>query len=275
MSLPTSDDCPRVNGMPMLGLGTWKNEDPDQCADSVRTALETGYRHIDTADLYGNEAAVGEGIREADVDREDVFLATKLWTDDLGYEDAIASAEERLDTLGVDYLDLLYIHWPAKSYDPEKTFRAFEELHDRGLVEHVGISNFEPEGMRTAVEHCDVPILANQVECHPFLPQEEVRATAADLDIEVVAYSPLARGAVFDSELLTEIADTHDASAAQVSLAWLLDKGVTPIPKATGREHIEDNWRALALELTDDEIERIDAIDEVDRKVDPDFGPWN
>ena len=275
MTQPTSDDCPRANGMPMLGLGTWKNEDPDQCAESVRTALETGYRHIDTADLYGNEAAVGDGVRQADVDREDVFLATKLWTDDLGYEDAIASAEERLDTLGVDYLDLLYIHWPAKSYDPEETFRAFEELHDRGLIENVGISNFEPEGMETAIEHCDVPILANQVECHPFLPQEDVRATAADLDIEVVAYSPLARGAVFESEALTDIADAHDGSAAQVSLAWLLDKGVTPIPKATSREHIEDNWRALALELSDEEIDRIDAIEAVDRKIDPDFGPWN
>ncbi len=275
MTQPTSDDCPRANGMPMLGLGTWQNEDPDQCAESVRTALETGYRHIDTADLYGNEAAVGEGIRQAEIDREDVFLATKLWHTDLSYEDAIASAEERLDALGVDSLELLYIHWPTGSYDPTETFRAFEELHDRGMIEHVGISNFERDGMETAVEHCDVPILANQVECHPFLPQEDVRATAAELDIEVVAYSPLARGAVFDSEVLTDIADAHDASAAQVSLAWLREKGVTAIPKATGREHIEDNWNALALDLSDAEIARIDAIEDVEREVDPDFGPWN
>lgn len=275
MTQLTSDDCPRANGMPMLGLGTWQNEDPEQCAESVRTALETGYRHIDTADLYGNEEAVGEGIRRADVAREDIFLATKLWHTDLAYEDAIASAEARLDALGVDSLDLLYIHWPTGSYDPAETFRAFEELHDRGLIDHVGISNFEPETMETAVEHCDVPILANQVECHPFLPQEDVRATADELDIEAVAYSPLARGAVFDSDVLTEIADAHDASAAQVSLAWLLDKGVTPIPKATSREHIEDNWNVLALDLSDEEIERIDGIEEVDRKVDPDFGPWN
>lgn len=275
MTQPTSDDCPRSKGMPMLGLGTWKNEDPEQCTESVRTALETGYRHIDTAHYYDNEVAVGEGIEQADVDREDVFLATKLWYTDLSYEDAIASAEDRLDDLGVEYLDMLYIHWPTGSYDPEETFRAFEELHDRGLIERVGISNFEPENMEAAVEHCDVPIFANQVECHPFLPQEDVRATADELDIEIVAYSPLARGGVFESDVLADIAAGHDASAAQVSLAWLLEKGVTPIPKATSREHIEDNWDALAVELTDEEIARIDAIETTDRRVDPDFGPWN
>ncbi len=271
----TSDDCPRTNGMPMLGLGTWQNEDPEQCAESVRTALETGYRHIDTAHLYGNEAAVGEGLAQADVPREDVFLATKLWYDDLSYEGALASTEERLDVLGVDYLDMLYIHWPVDTYDPEETFLALEELHERGLIERVGISNFEPEDMETAAEVCDVPIFANQVECHPFLPQEEVRAKAKELDMEVVAYSPLARGAVFESETLTVIAEANDASAAQVSLAWLLEKDITPIPKATSSAHIEDNWGALALDLSDEEIARIDAIEEVDRKVDPDFAPWN
>jgi diketogulonate reductase-like aldo/keto reductase len=137
----------------------------------------------------------------------------------------------------------------------------------------VGVSNFEPHHVEEAMEILDAPLFANQVEMHPFLPQEELREHAAEHDYELVAYSPLARGAVFDSDVLTDIADDHDASAAQVSLAWLNEKGVTAIPKATGRDHIADNWQSLGLDLTDEEIERIDDIDRRERKVDPDFGP--
>jgi diketogulonate reductase-like aldo/keto reductase len=273
--IPDSDECPRANGMPMLGLGTWENTDPDECVESVQTALEAGYRHIDTAQAYGNEHEVGEGIARADVDRDDVFLATKVWIDNLAYDDVIDTTEASLDQLGVDYADLLYVHWPSRTYDAEETLEAFDELHERGAVDRVGISNFLPEQMEEAVDIADAPIFANQVECHPMLPQEDVRETAEELDMEVVAYSPLARGEVFDNETLTDIADDHGASAAQISLAWLREKGVTAIPKATGRDHIEDNWQSLDVNLSDEEIERIDAIGERERRVDPGFGPWN
>ena len=273
--LRAASDCPRANGMPMLGLGTWQNDDPDACIESVKTALNAGYRHIDTAQAYGNEAAVGEGIAQADVDREDVFLATKVWIDNLAYEDVLETAEASLDRLGVDSVDLLYVHWPAREYEPEATLRAFNELYDAGKIDRIGISNFEPEDIETAVELSDAPIFANQVECHPLLPQDAVREASAAHDIKVVAYSPLARGEVFNVPELTEIAEVHDVSAAQVSLAWLREKGVTAIPKATGEEHILDNWQSVALELTDEEIARIDAIDRTDRRVDPSFGPWN
>ncbi len=273
--LPAATDCPRANGMPMLGLGTWQNDDPDACVESVKTALNAGYRHIDTAQAYGNEAAVGEGIAQADVDREDVFLATKVWIDNLAYEDVLETAEASLDRLGVDSVDLLYVHWPAREYEPESTLRAFNELYDAGKIDRIGISNFEPEDIETAVELSDAPIFANQVECHPLLPQDAVREASAAHDIKVVAYSPLARGEVFNVPELTEIAEAHDVSAAQVSLAWLREKGVTAIPKATGEEHILDNWQSVALELTDEEVARIDAIDRTDRRVDPSFGPWN
>ena len=257
----------------MLGLGTWQNDDPQACASSVETALEMGYRHVDTAQAYGNEDAVGDGLAAADVPREDIFLATKVWNSNLAGEDVVETTEESLDKLGVDAVDLLYVHWPAGAYDPEGTLSAFDELYEQGKIRNVAVSNFEPHHVEEAMELLDAPLFANQVEMHPFLPQEELRAHAEEHDYELVAYSPLARGGVFDSDVLTDIAADHDASAPQVSLAWLREKGVTAIPKATGRDHIADNWGSLGLELSDAEVERIDAIDHRERKVDPDFGP--
>ena len=270
----SSESAPRASEMPMLGLGTWQNEDPDQCAESVRTALEMGYRHIDTAQVYGNEESVGEGIERADVPREDVFLATKVWKSSLNYDDVIHSTTESLDELDVASVDLLYVHWPADEYDPEDTLPAFAELRDRGAIDRIGVSNFEPEHLDTAREVLDEPIFANQIECHPLLPQDELRSYADDHDIELVAYSPLARGEVFGVDELTEIADKHDASAAQVSLAWLREKGVTAIPKATGEDHIEDDWNSLGVDLDAEDIEAIDGIDGRERQVDADFAPW-
>lgn len=267
------ESVPRASGMPMFGLGTWQNDDADQCAESVQTALEMGYRHIDTAQAYRNEDAVGRGIADADVAREDIFLATKVWISELAHDAVIATTEDSLERLGVDSVDLLYIHWPSGEYDPEGTIGAFNQLYDEGKIERFGVSNFEPHHVEEAMEILDAPLFANQVEMHPFLPQHELRAHAAEHGYELVAYSPLARGTVFDSDVLTDIASAHDASAAQVSLAWLREKGVTTIPKATGRDHIADNWASVGLELTDDDIERIDAIDRRDRRVDPEFGP--
>ncbi|WP_254764192.1 aldo/keto reductase [Natrinema marinum] len=267
--------CPTANGMPMLGLGTWENDDAEQCAESVQTALETGYRHIDTAQAYRNEDAVGDGIAAADVDREEVFLATKVWISKLGRDDVLESARDSLDRLGVDYVDLLYVHWPSGEYDPEETLSALSELHEEGLIENVGVSNFLPENLEVAVDVCDAPIFANQVELHPMLPQEEIREACDNYDIDVVGYSPLARGQVFNQPEIQAVAEKHDVTEAQVSLAWAREKGVTTIPKATGAEHIRDNWESLTVELDREDINKIDAIDETSREVDPDFAPWN
>ena len=272
---PVSDECPTTNEMPMLGLGTWKNSDPEACAESVATALETGYRHIDTAQAYGNEAAVGDGIEQVAVDREDVFLATKIWIDNLAYDDVLETAEASLDRLGVDSVDLLYVHWPSRTYDAEDTLAAFNELYDQGKIDRIGVSNFEPAQLAEAIELSDAPIFANQVEIHPLLQQEELREVCADHDIELVAYSPLARGEVFDVPEITSIAGDHGVSAAQISLAWLRHHGITAIPKATGADHIQDNWSSLSVSLSDAEIDTIDSIETTDRRVDPDFGPWN
>ncbi|MFB6189559.1 MAG: aldo/keto reductase [Halapricum sp.] len=269
----TPSSVPRVQGMPMLGLGTWKNEDPDACARSVRTALEMGYRHVDTAQAYGNEDAVGDGIAAADVAREDLFVGTKVWFSNLGYEDVLETARESLDRLGLDYLDVLYVHWPSGPYDPEGTMRAFEELYDEGAIRRIGVSNFEPHHIEDARDHLDAPIFANQIEIHPLLQQDELRTFAAETDLELVAYSPLARGAVFDVPELTEIADKHGVSEAQVSIAWLRENGITAIPKATSEGHIRDNARSLGLELDDEDHAKIEGIDRDERQVDPSFGP--
>jgi 2,5-diketo-D-gluconate reductase B len=262
--------------IPRVGLGTYQNDDPEQCAESVRTALELGYRHVDTAQGYENEAAVGEGIATADVERDDVFLATKISTGNLAYTDAVASTRESVEKLGVDTIDLLYVHWPIRTYDPEGTTDALNELHDDGLVESVGLSNFRVDQLDDALDRLDAPMVAHQVECHPLLPQEELRAHAVDHDYWLVAYCPIARNEVADVAVLQSIAEKHDASPAQVSLAWLLSKeNVVVIPKATGESHIRQNLAAQDLELTDEDIAAIDAIEEERRLVDFEDAPWN
>jgi diketogulonate reductase-like aldo/keto reductase len=262
-----------AKGMPVLGLGTWQNKDLDQCADSVQSALEMGYRHVDTAQIYRNEKGVGGGVAAADVDREDVFLATKVWIDQLGPANVHRSTQESLDKLETDYLDLLYVHWPAEAYQADETLTAFGDLRAEGKIDHIGVSNFEPHHMDEAAEVLGEYPFANQVEIHPLLQQAELRAHAEEHDYELVAYSPLARGKVFDVPEITDIAESHGVSAAQVSLAWLREKGITTIPKATGLDHIEDNLDSLSLDLHVDEIATIDNLEQTDRRVHPDFAP--
>jgi 2,5-diketo-D-gluconate reductase B len=262
--------------LPAPGLGTYENTDHETCAESVRTALEYGYRHVDTAQLYENEDAVGEGLAAADVPREDVFVATKLDSRNLGSDEVRDHAEACRDRLGIDTIDLLYVHWPIRTYDPEETLPALDELHDAGLVRHVGLSNFTPPLLDEALDVLDAPLFAHQVECHPLRPQETLRRRAREDDHYLVAYSPLAKGAVMDVPELVDIGEKHDATAAQVSLAWLHAKdNVVAIPKSATPAHIRENYDAREIELSDDDIERIDAIDRRERVVDFEEAPWN
>ncbi|WP_202932624.1 aldo/keto reductase [Halorussus salinus] len=263
--------------MPMLGLGTYQMEEYDECVDAVRRAVEMGYRHVDTAEGYENEEAVGDAIAEADVDREDLFLATKVSPDNLDFDHVLTSAEESLDRLGVESVDLLYVHWPLGEYEAEDTLDAFAELREEGMIDEIGVSNFTVDLLEEAIEVSEEPIFANQVEMHPLLPQTELQQFCAqdDVDVELVAYSPIARGDVSDVDALQEVAEKHDATPQQVSLAWLREKEVTAIPKATGEDHLRENWLSLGVELDDEDVEKIDAIDERRRIVDPDEAPWN
>ncbi|WEL22401.1 aldo/keto reductase [Halorhabdus sp. BNX81] len=262
--------------LPVPGLGTYSDENREQWVENVRTALDVGYRHVDTAQGYDNEQYVGEGIATSSVDRDAVFLASKVDPENLAREDLIESTTASLDRLGTDSLDLLYVHWPTHTYDAEETLAALEQLHDEGTIKNIGLSNFTPELLEEAREILDVPITAHQVECHPLLQQDRLREDAREHDHWLVAYSPLAQGEVFEDPTIREIAEKHGVSPAAVSLAWLDAKEhVVPIPKASSREHLAANLEAFELSLDDEDIAAIDAIDREHRVIDPDFAPWN
>ncbi|MFC6906410.1 aldo/keto reductase [Halalkalicoccus tibetensis] len=262
--------------LPTLGFGTYKLEDPEDCVENVQRALDVGYRHIDTAQVYENEEYVGDAIAESDVPREEIFLATKIGTENLAYEDVLASVEESREKLGVETIDLLYVHWPTGEYDAEDTLEAFDDLVQNGTIDRIGLSNFRPDQLEEAERILQAPVFAHQVECHPMLPQDELLAYAEDNDHHLVAYSPIARGEVAEVPEINDIAGNYNATAAQVALAWLLKRGISPIPKASG-DHVEENYRALELvdELTEADVEKIEGIDDRERLIDPDDAPWN
>ncbi|WP_339105157.1 aldo/keto reductase [Haloterrigena salinisoli] len=266
------------DSLPRIGLGTYSDDDREQWTENVRTALEVGYRHVDTAQVYENERFVGDGLRSADVDREDVFLSTKTVHHDVPSDpDAVPDAIDGcLERLGVDFVDLLYVHWPSGIYDHDEILPAYDDAYEAGKTRHVGLSNFTPELLDEAREVLDAPLFAHQVEMHPLLPQEELVAYAQEHDHWLVAYSPLAKGEVFDVPEIQQVAEKHDATPAQVSLAWLLSHdNVATIPKASSRDHMIQNLEALDLELDAEDIDTIDSIDRRHREIDPDHGPWN
>jgi len=257
-----------------LGLGTSGLDDPEECTETVVTALEAGYRHVDTAQMYDNEAAVGEGIAAADVDRDDVVVATKIHPENLAPEDVRETATESLDRLGLDRVDLLYVHWPIRTYDAAATLPVFDELREEGLIDHVGISNFTPDLVHEAREILDSPIAAHQVECHPRFQQPEIRELAGELDHHLVGYSPLGGGDLIDDDTLREIAERNGRSPAVLALAWALERGIVPIPKSTG-EHVTENVEALDVELSEEALEAVDAMAGGERLIDPDDAAWN
>ncbi|RQG90064.1 aldo/keto reductase [Natrarchaeobius halalkaliphilus] len=269
--------------IPPIGLGTDQNTaleddfevDFEACVETVTNAIEIGYRHIDTAQIYGTEPCVGAAIERSTVPRDDLFVATKVHYQRAEYEDALESVEQSLEDLGLEQIDLLYVHWPAGTYDPEGTLRAFNELHDRGVVANVGVSNFTPALLDEARDLLEPPIVAHQVELHPLLQQTELREYAERHDHRMVAYSPLIRGRVGDVPELASVAAKHDVSPAQVSLAWMAQKDVVPVPKASSETHRRENAEAIRLELDDEDIDTIDSIDQEQRIIDFEFAPWN
>lgn len=261
--------------LPPIGIGTYDVE-PDACTDAVVTALEYGYRHVDTAEMYDTEQAVGRAIERADVAREDVFVATKIYSANLAYDDVLEHARKSAELLGIDVIDLLYVHWPIRTYDAEATLAAFDELYDRGDIRHVGLSNFTPELLDEALDVLDAPLFAHQVECHPRCQQERLRKYAREHGHYLVAYSPVAKGTVTEVPELVAITKEYDATPAQISLAWLHAKAnVVPIPKSVTPAHIRENYDALAIDLDEDAIERIDNIERTERVVDIPDAPWN
>jgi diketogulonate reductase-like aldo/keto reductase len=257
-SLPSGDD------LPALGLGTWRL-DGDTVGDAVRAALDAGYRHVDTAEGYRNERAIGDALADHAVDREDVFLTSKVLPKNLNYESVIASCEASLDRLGTDYLDLYLIHWPNPAISLRETLDAMATLHDRGLVANVGVSNFSAYQLSCAHHVSDVPIAVNQIEFHPWFQRPDLVEYCRETDTVVEAAAPLARTEVFDDEVVCDLADAYGRSPAQVVLRWGLERDVVVLPKSSSPDHVRAN-ADVDWSIDDEDLRRLDGRDR-DRPV--------
>jgi 2,5-diketo-D-gluconate reductase B len=260
--------------IPKLGFGTWQLTGAD-CVVAVRDALELGYRHVDTARMYANEAQVGQGLHDSGLNRDEVFLTTKLWRDDLTASGVHDAVEQSLRDLRSEYVDLLLIHWPRRDVPLEETLGAMLEARAAGRVKHVGVANFPSALAREALALA--PIVCDQVEYHPYLGQPAVLALARERDLMVTAYSPLAQGAALRDPVVAGIAEEHGRSASQVVLRWLLDQPhVAAIPKAASHEHRVANLAVFDFALSDEERGAIAGLERGDRLIDPMSGPaWD
>lgn len=246
--------------IPQLGLGTWQNTGP-QCATTVETALDLGYRHIDTAQAYNNESMVGDGIAAAGVERSEIFLTTKVWRTNLRAEKLKASVRESRAKLGVDYVDLLLVHWPHPRVPIEEPIGAMAELQADGVVNHIGVSNFTRGQLEAAIDAASTPIVTDQVLYHPFIDQTNLHEFCRANNVALTAYSPLVRGGVVGSDLLERIGEAYGKTAAQVALRWLLQQdNVVAIPKATGRSHLAENVDVFDFRLTEEEMMQINEL---------------
>ncbi|HEU4962916.1 MAG TPA: aldo/keto reductase [Bacilli bacterium] len=252
--------------MPWFGLGTWRVEEGKQVEDSVKHALASGYRSIDTAAVYGNEEGVGRAIRESGIAREEIFVTSKVWNSDQGYESTLAAYETSLQKLGLDYLDLYLIHWPGTTKFKD-TWRAMEKLYKDGKVRAIGVSNFHVHHLRELLKDAEVVPAVDQVEFHPLLTQQELRTFCRDNNIRLEAWSPLMQGSL-DLPLLQELAAKYGKSAAQIVLRWDLQNGVVTIPKSTTPSRIEENAQVFDFELSADDMAKLEALNENRR-----FGP--
>lgn len=247
--------------MPILGYGVFQIPDFEECKRSVLDALETGYRLIDTAASYKNEEAVGQAILESGVPREELFVTTKLWVQDAGYEKTKAAIELSLKKLKLDYLDLYLIHQPFN--DVHGAWRAMEELYEAGTLRAIGVSNFQPDRLMDLIAFNKVVPAVNQVETHPFCQQLEAQAFMTSKNVRIESWGPLAEGknGIFTNPLLTEIALKNGKSVAQVILRWLTQRGVVVIPKSVRKERMAENFSIFDFELTADEMDSIRTLD--------------
>jgi 2,5-diketo-D-gluconate reductase A len=253
------------NRIPSVGLGVWQTP-PEATQRAVAAALDAGYRHIDTAAAYGNEREVGRAIKESGLPREEVFIVTKLWNGDQGYDETMAAFEQSAERLGIDqpgdYLDLYLIHWPVPAIGEfVDTFRACAALRDLGRIRSIGVSNFEPEHLNTLIDATGIVPTVNQIELHPLLPQAELREMHSKLGIATEAWSPLGQGSLLRNAKITAIAEQHARTAAQVLIRWHLRLGNIVIPKSVNPERIVSNFHVFDFELSDDDMASIATLE--------------
>ncbi|GAA0778783.1 aldo/keto reductase [Clostridium subterminale] len=259
--------------MPRLGLGVFRVEDSSELINAVKVAIKNRYRSIDGAAIYGNEEAMGEGIKEgineAGISRKDLFITSKVWNVDLGYESTIAAYESSLNRLGVDYLDLYLIHWPVEGKYKE-AWKALEYLYKEGRVRAIGVSNFQVHHLQDLLGDAEIKPVINQVELHPYLSQKKVREFCRENDIQVEAWSPLMAGnGLLENEILKEIAKKYNKTVAQIVLRWDLQSQVVTIPKSTNERRLIENIDVFDFNLSKVDIDKIDSLNQ-DLRVGPD-----
>ncbi|WP_195572124.1 aldo/keto reductase [Paenibacillus sp. 1001270B_150601_E10] len=251
--------------MPWFGLGVFKVEEGPELVQAVKTAIKHGYRSVDTAAIYGNEEGVGQGIREgiaeAGISREDLFVTSKVWNADLGYESTMAAYEASLNKLGLEYLDLYLIHWPVEGKYKD-AWRALETLYKEGRVKAIGVSNFQIHHLEDLMKDAEIKPMVNQVEYHPRLTQKELQSFCQEHGIQLEAWSPLMQGQLLDNQVLKDIANKYDKSVAQIILRWDLQNGVVTIPKSTKEHRIVENAMVFDFELTKEDMERIHDLNQ-------------
>lgn len=264
--------------IPALGLGTWTLKG-EECSDLVAHALDVGYRHLDTAAKYENEEAVGEGLRRSGLSRDDVFVTTKVWWSDLAADDLRRSAEASLEKLGLEQVDLMLIHWPNPAIPLEESIAALNMAKRDGLARHIGVSNFPTKLLAEAIALSNAPLVANQVEHHPYLDQSKVHATCRKAGMAMTSYCPLARGGdLFAEQAIVEAARKHGKTPGQIALRWHVQQdGVVAIPRTTKRERLAENFAIFDFALTDAEMQAISALGAKNQRIcDYDFSPsWD
>lgn len=245
--------------MPYLGLGVFQMPN-EQIKEAVHAALDFGYRHIDTAAFYENEDGLGEAIKSHSLPRKDIFITSKVWNTDQGYDETIKAFNQSLEKLQTDYLDLYLVHWPVKGKYTE-TWRALETLYEEGRVRAIGVSNFMQHHLEDIMESGNIVPMVNQVEFHPHLVQQDLIDFCKNHKIQYEAWSPLIQGKVFEIDLLKELSEKYKKSIAQIVIRWDLQKGVITIPKSTHKKRIEENASVFDFEISDDDMKRIDELD--------------
>lgn len=256
--------------IPAIGYGTWPLKG-EECAQAVATAINTGYRHIDTAAMYDNEASVGEGLRASGLDRGKIWVTTKVWWENIGDGALQRSAEASLKKLGLDQVDLLLIHWPNPAIPLRESIKALNDVKRKGYAKHIGVSNFPSKLLDDAMSLTGEPIVTNQCEYHPHLDQSKVLAACRRHDVAFVSYCPLGRGSVggvLDEAVVKEIAERHGRTPAQVVLRWHLQQpGVVAVPKSGNPKRIAENFDILGFELSDDEMKSLSSLARADGRV--------
>ncbi|MGY6208866.1 aldo/keto reductase [Cytobacillus firmus] len=268
LSLSTTAALANGVNMPRVGLGVFKVEKEEELITAVKAAIEIGYRSIDTAAIYGNEEWVGEAIRQSGCNREELFITSKVWNSEQGYEAALKAFNTSLEKMGLEYLDLYLIHWPVEGKYTE-TWRALEDLYKEGKIKAIGVSNFQISHLENLLKTAEIKPMINQIELHPKLTQTELRAFAAKHDMHIEAWAPLMQGGLFENEILKKLAERYGKSIAQIVLRWHLQNGIIVIPKSTKPHRIEENADLFDFELSQQDMELIDSLNE-DLRVGPD-----